>query len=135
MKPGRGLHQPCKAFRPSALWHVPLPSLVQCTKMYMKPHPSRHASRAVQVLRAVLRSPRVNELAPDREFWDAPQLLQELRRSSYYSAGDDADASPSAYPPALQVRAAGSSPPDCSFCEIVCCSGNEILMLCAGFAG
>ncbi len=76
----------------------------------------------MQVLRAVLRSPRVNELAPGREFWDAPQLLKELHGGSYFSTGDDA--STPAFPPALQVRATDSSAQLLGSCRSCCSEGG-----------
>ena len=56
------------------------------------------------MLRGVLRSPRVNELEPRREFWDAPQLLEELHFGKYFSGRNEDDESTPTYPPALQVR-------------------------------
>ena len=72
----------------------------------------------MQVLRGVLRSPRVNDLEPGREFWDGPKLLNELRRSEYFGGGDGANDSPPAYPPALQVSAA--------FCLVCICPSQAL---------
>ena len=78
----------------------------------------------MQVLRGVLRSPRVNELAPGREFWDAPQALKELRCGKYFGTDDAADKSTSAYPPALQVCCwrlpASHQPPPHMLCDTSC---------------
>lgn len=62
----------------------------------------------MQVLRGVLRSPRVNELVPDKEFWGAERIVKEIQKADYFGAslhGDgDADVSGSQkYPAALQV--------------------------------
>lgn len=61
---------------------------------------------SMQVLRGVLRSPRVNELVPDKEFWGAERIVKEIQKADYFGASPDSDADMGGsqkYPAALQV--------------------------------